>query len=453
MSRMAPTQHDSAAAPLVVELEEWDRVGPEHDRRLAGVSIVGNPKAERIAQALGGRMQIRQRHDGLEVATTSFVGVVEVGPLRIVVRPKLPASPLACLLRYAYGLRDLATLDATQVSTLRHELHDLLVAMLATEAEELLHRGLARRYVAVAAKLDSPRGRLLVADLARAGGLREPRLPCLHFERRADWPLNRVLHAGLASASTMTADSGLRRRVHRLMDLFGDVTPSAGLKLADVELAQRGLTRLTAAYGPALTIVHLLQAMRGADLQMADRGSAMPGFLFDMNRFFQRLLPRFLHDNLTTARIADEWGIRHVFAYAPGANPKHRNAPAPRPDFALFQGHAPHAFLDAKYRDIWARGLPPEWLYQLSIYALSSPARTSVVLYASTSADARDEKIEIREPFGRSNGPSASVVVRPVPLLRLAELVAPEHTARLANERRGWANQLVAVHPRLPNRA
>ncbi len=177
----------------------------------------------------------------------------------------------------------------------------------------------------------------------------------------------------------------------------------------------------------------------------------MPGFLFDMNLFFQRLLSRFLHDNLTIARIVDERRIRNMFAYAPDANPKHRSAPTP--DFALFHGDMLHGFMDAKYRDTWTRGFPAEWLYQLSIYALSSPARTSLMLYATTSAEASDERVEIRDPLWRSPGVSASVVLRPVPLLRLAELVTPERKSSRAAERRQWAEQLVTMKHRLPARA
>ena len=113
----------------------------------------------------------------------------------------------------------------------------------------------------------------------------------------------------------------------------------------------------------------------------------MPGFLFDMNIFFQRLVSRFLHDNLTSARIADEVPIRNLFAYASDGNPKRRSAPAPRPDYALFGGDMLHGFLDAKYRDIWERTLPAEWLYQLSLYAVASPSQVSVLALTSTAND------------------------------------------------------------------
>src|ERR1019366_9867300 len=108
--------------------------------------------------------------DGLEITSTSFVGRVDVGPFRIAIGPKLPAMPLARLLRYAYGLRDVTAVEETRSPTTRHGLHDLLIALLAAEVEELLHRGLARRYTPDSERLESPRGRILVEEIVRHGG-------------------------------------------------------------------------------------------------------------------------------------------------------------------------------------------------------------------------------------------------------------------------------------------
>jgi 5-methylcytosine-specific restriction enzyme subunit McrC len=96
-------------------------------------------------------------------------------------------------------------------------------------------------------------------------------------------------------------------------------------------------------------------------------------------------------------------------------------------------------FLDAKYRDIWEGRLPAEWLYQLSIYALASPNEVSVLLYASMSAEARDERVEVRQPVLWSNKRPASVILRPVPLPYLAELLDPDRARSLAGERRQLA--------------
>jgi len=213
----------------------------------------------------------------------------------------------------------------------------------------------------------------------------------------------------------------------------------------DIDRAERGLTRLTAANAPALSIIRLLHDMLGLGFEPEGALSRIPGFLFDMNRFFQRLLSRFLHDNLVTARVEDEWAIRNIFAFAVHANPRQRTAPAPRPDFALFSGNALRGFLDAKYRDIWEHDVSAEWLYQLSMYALASPTRVSVMLYASMSAEARDEQIDVRSPMhGLSDG-SAAVILRPVPLSRLGLLLDPDQAVGLAAERRRMAAKLVTL--------
>jgi 5-methylcytosine-specific restriction enzyme subunit McrC len=167
------------------------------------------------------------------------------------------------------------------------------------------------------------------------------------------------------------------------------------------------------------------------------------GFLFDMNIFFQRLLSRFLSENLTSRQIKDEHAIGNVFAYS--VNPKGRTAPKPRPDYALFHNNRLCGFLDAKYRDVWEKGLPPDWLYQLAIYALASPSQVSVLLYATMTDNARDEQIEIDQPINWSSEGPACVIVRPVPLPKLAELVHPNRGARLSTERRRFADALVLL--------
>jgi 5-methylcytosine-specific restriction enzyme subunit McrC len=236
--------------------------------------------------------------------------------------------------------------------------------------------------------------------------------------------------------------------VHQLSAAFWDVEQLGRLGMEHIESAERELTRLTAACGPALTIIRLLQDMLGVSFDSGQLSSRIPGFLFDMNAFFQRLLSRFLHENLVDSWIEDERAIRSLFAYAPSANPKRRRAPAPRPDYALFRDKTLEGFVDAKYRDIWDRNLPAEWLYQLSIYALASPARVSVLLYGSMSEAALDERVEVRQPLAWSNNEPASVIVRPVPLSYLAELVDPDQARIRTRERRNLAEQLVLLSTR-----
>jgi 5-methylcytosine-specific restriction enzyme subunit McrC len=444
-------QSDIKLGPIV--LKEWDRVGPATCPQLKGTSLKDDVAAQRLADSLRSRVDIREGYGGLEIATTSFVGHIDVGPLRIAIQPKLPAMPLTILLRYAYGLRDVGILDETRTPTTRHGLHDLLIALLAAEVEELLHRGLVRRYISVSERLGSPRGRILIEEIVRHGGVKEASLPCLHFDRRTDWQLNQVLRAGLGVAGRMTEDRELRWRIHQLAAMFGNVEHKDRLDERDLDQVERGLTRLTATSAPALTIIRLLLGMQGASFEPIADPHRTPGFLFDMNYFFQRLLSRFLHENLTGHTIKDEYAAGNIFAYASDANPKRRSLPKPRPDFAPFRAKKLTGFLDAKYRDIWEKGFPAGWLYQLSIYALASPNQASILLYGTMSAEARDERIDIRQPVLWSSKGAAFVILRPVPLQRLAELLDPSRSDRSAAERKRFADELVIFDRQSFNRA
>jgi 5-methylcytosine-specific restriction enzyme subunit McrC len=428
-------------APII--LSEWTRIGPAEYPELGRVQL--DLPVKRSLASLRGRIDIRPGFDGLEIESTSFVGRIDVGSLRVAIQPKLPAVPLTKLLRYAYGLRDIGTIGETSTPTVYDGLHDLLISMLADEVDELLHRGLARHYIAISADLGSPRGKILVEQFAQRGGAIEARLPCRYFERRVNWQLNQVLRAGLRTATWMTDDRSLRRRVHALADRLDDIQDIDRLTTDDIDRAERALTRLTSASAPALTLIRLLTEMQGVAFEPNKPTSRTPGFLFDMNRFFQRLLSRFLRENLVLEQIKDESAIGSLFAYSADANPKRRSSPRPRPDYALVRGTKVEAFLDAKYRDIWEKGYPSDWLYQLAIYALASPSQVSVMLYATMSAGAQDECIEIRQPLTWSNKGPAVVILRPVLLQKLVECVSPDRKHAAPFQRRQFAIDLVRL--------
>ena len=102
-ARMTPTPRPDDTRPFVVELTEWDQVGPAQNLRLKACSLASDVQSRQLAEALRGRLEIREGYEGLEITSTSFVGRVDVGPLRIAIRPKLPEMPLARLLSTRMG--------------------------------------------------------------------------------------------------------------------------------------------------------------------------------------------------------------------------------------------------------------------------------------------------------------------------------------------------------------
>jgi 5-methylcytosine-specific restriction enzyme subunit McrC len=202
------------------------------------------------------------------------------------------------------------------------------------------------------------------------------------------------------------------------------------------------MNRLTVAYEPAISLIEILLDSSGVSLHGAPQEPRLPGFLFDMNRFFQRLLGRFLRENLPDHRVQEEEAIKGMMEYSPEYNPRNCRAPAPRPDYCVKTKEGKTLLLDAKYRDLWSEDLPREMLYQLAIYALSqrSPGRATI-LYPTMNSAARDSVVRIHEPS--SGNPRAEVVQRPVNLGDLAKLLPPGSGINAARQRQEFALKLV----------
>jgi 5-methylcytosine-specific restriction enzyme subunit McrC len=207
--------------------------------------------------------------------------------------------------------------------------------------------------------------------------------------------------------------------------------------------ALQAIDRCTVAYTSALTLVSLLLQSKGIALEGRHTTLPLPGFLFDMNRFFQALISCFLREHLSGYSIKDEPRLRGMFAYDPAHNPRHLPNPIQKPDFVVAQGTTVAAVIDAKYRDLWQHSLPPDMLYQLALYALGPAGATkrSVILYPTLDSEATDQVIAIQEPiYGTSK---AYVTVRPVNLIALDDLLNAPASQSTRRKRAEMAQHLV----------
>jgi 5-methylcytosine-specific restriction enzyme subunit McrC len=207
--------------------------------------------------------------------------------------------------------------------------------------------------------------------------------------------------------------------------------------------ARKAIDRRTVAYTSALTLIDLLLQSKGIALEGRSTTIPLPGFLFDMNRFFQALISRFLHEHLSGYAIKDEPKLRGMFAYDPAHNPLHRQAPVQKPDFVVMQGTKVAAVIDAKYRDLWQLSLSREMLYQLALYALGPAGATkrSAILYPTLDSTATDQVIAIQDPlYGTSK---AYVALRPVNLIALDDLLNAPASQGTRRKRAELAQYLV----------
>lgn len=410
-----------------LRLTEWERLGPTPGSALAGLVFDRSAAARAEALSRAGQLIVTELRQGIAIEARSHVGRIQLGPLKITIVPKIEGVPLIDLLRYAYGLRDLRLSEEVEHDYAWGGLQELLCAQLAAEAEELLQRGIHRTYRRLTEPLTSPRGRIDFTAYARQRTSAVATLPCDHFPRSDDTLLNQMLMGGLQLAARLTDELSLRVRLRLLGTRLDGSVSQLPVTAETLAAANRNLNRLTKAYRPALALIALLAQGNGLTHQLEEQSARAQGFLFDMNRFFQVLLSRFLREHLSGYDVLDEHRLTGVVAYEPEHNPRRRAAPVLRPDFAILQGQRLVALLDAKYRDLWRQDLPRDMLYQLGMYALSQiDHRTATILYPSVTPGAREARIAIRDPKGANV--QGHVVLRPVDLIKLQGLLRRRNT-------------------------
>jgi 5-methylcytosine-specific restriction enzyme subunit McrC len=422
-------------------MKEWETLRPEPGSGLENRTL--DRKEDRLlSEDLGKRgfLEVTELRTGLLIRSFSHVGKVRLGNIDITVLPKLDHSSMLTLLRYAYGFRKLKLLPASTLRLDESGFADLLVAQLVAETHELIARGLQRAYIPRRDWLASPRGRIDVGRLAAQGGVVTASLPCTHHPRIEDTLLNQVLYSGLDLAGVVASDLQLRREATRLAAVFDEQVSPIRLNATILDRAIEGVNRLTIAYQPALTIIQLLWESHGIVLDETGESVRLHGFLFDMNRFFQSLLSRFLRDNLADYSIRDEFRLRRMMQFVPGFNPRSQRAPTPRPDLVVLHGTQQVAILDAKYRDLWEKALPREMLYQLAIYAMSHEKRAATILYPTTATTAREARITVADPLlGKQ---MALVCLRPVDMGVLKRLITSGHSAVNQRNCRTYAERI-----------
>lgn len=405
-------------------LREWETLSPSNCDKLRGFYLDSSSEVRDSVNRLRELklLDITELRQGTELRAFSHVGRLTLGSLSLSILPKIKGESLVRLLRYAYGFRRLTLLSASSQRVGEYGLEDLLISQLNAEIEELIHRGLLRSYVMQSEQLPSPRGRIDITRLAMNKGQATASLPCKHYPRIVDTPLNRVLLAGLQLAASMSSDIELRRESRRLASLLQEQVSEKVLDVSVLEKANRQMNRLTEAYSPALKIINLLHEAQGVSLHGQFTRLPFRGYLFDMNAFFQSLLSRFLRENLDGFSVRDEFPLKEMLRYSPEFNPQRAKPPTPRPDYVITDRGITRAILDAKYRDLWKNTLPREMLYQLVVYAISHPGNPqSTILYPSTDGAATEARIEVADSlYGRKLG---RVCIRPVHLQTLLEVV------------------------------
>jgi 5-methylcytosine-specific restriction enzyme subunit McrC len=318
---------------ICIDLQEWQKASFKTNQQLAGLVLPEDAATQQVIQHLSDdrKLAIIQHYRGISLEASSYVGRIMLGDVQITIRPKIAALPLLQLVQYAYGLRQLNIFSAVDFDTEAFTFQDLLIYQLALEINELLMRGLQRTYVRRDEQLTIPRGRISMQKIANQGGIIQATLPCTHYLRIEDNLLNQVLLQGLRLGTQLTNDDGLRTKLQYLEHFHLADISSIRLSKQVLDRVSRTINRLTANYQPAITLIEMLFVAGGISMDEPQQTFPLPGFLFDMNLFFQNLLARFLTEHLPEYEMREQFRLEATMSYV--NNPQKRKAPELRPDY------------------------------------------------------------------------------------------------------------------------
>jgi len=402
-------------------LQEWGRSDASMHQELQGLHLDDEEIAS-AARALrqGDLLRVEDRRDGLLIQARRHVGVVQLGPLQVIVQPRLPPKDLWYILAYGMGLEGMKRRSRVELLLPDAPFTDLLALALLEEAEQLWQHGLRRNYYRREEWLASPRGRIDMSRLAAAVPLAEAALPCSHHQLSTDIPENQMVRSGLWMASQMVYSPSVKTEIRRAERQWGEVCRRIPLDEPKLRRLEQGLTRLTETYAPVLRLVTLLHGGKGTADELDAVGSGdpvnLPGFLWNMATLFERFVAQFLQKHLRGADIRRQSKIETLYKVIQA--PPRTRKPRPRPDILIERAGQVVAVLDTKYTDLQGGGLDSEILYQMSVYALAYGSETAsgrifpaIVLYPQVDSPRDDVVYALSDGRG---GMKSHIIVRAI---------------------------------------
>ena len=318
-----------------------------------------------------------------------YVGVVRIGALTLEVLPKTDRQSsrdvdgarwhdaLLGMLRITRRLT-LHTPTSADLRVQKQTLFDLYIAHFLTLVEDLIRRGLVRRYRTVVGNRTTFKGRLLCPGHIRANLARPDRFYVAHQEYDHEHLINRVLATALDAIASLALPHGLRAYHRRVRLSFPDVCP-----IADIDgrhFDRIVLTRRSAHYRAAIDLARLIVLNYAPDVSTG--AEHLLAVMFDMNVLFEQFVG-------TMARRLQLPGVNVRRQVVRSFSRSDERVRIIKPDLLVDRPPAPPLVIDTKWK-VPSSGQPssPD-LKQMYVYNQYFDALRCVLLYPRPTGQTR----------------------------------------------------------------
>ncbi len=306
----------------------------------------------------------------------SKVGALELGALRVRIRPKLAIDRVLFLLAYS------ADPKLWDRRTAAFGEHDDLVEAVAVgfvhQVRQAIRQGLLQGYRTREEALAGLRGRLRFDDQIRRRFGRFPPAEVRYDDFTVDIEENRILRAAVERLGQLELRSlHTRRSLRALAEALAGVSH---VRYAPRRLPEISYTRLNARYRPAVELARRI--LQATSFDLAGGGIDARGFLVDMNRLFEDFVIVALREHL---RLSSSSFPRNARGRRLTLDEAGRISL--EPDISWWAGSRCRFVGDVKYkRSFEGRGGNAD-SYQLLSYATAANLPDGMLIYAAGEAE------------------------------------------------------------------
>jgi 5-methylcytosine-specific restriction enzyme subunit McrC len=312
----------------------------------------------------------------------NFVGVIRIGNTTIEILPKADKkgsnTQYDCdkwqrALLNMLGLCNKLNVDSvsqTNLSKRSNSLLDLYFQIYLNELNQLLHRGLIKRYRQTEGNLNKLKGRLLFSKQISNNLIHQERMYTEHQTYDQENIYNQILLKGLSILSKFVSNATILDQINRILFNFPQIEE---VPIKESDFDRLVINRKTEPYQEALKIAKMIILNYSPDIRSGQQ--EMIALLFDMNKLWEEYVYRML------LRATDD-SLKVKY----NQSKKFWEGKTIRPDIEIIKkegGSIKSYIIDTKWKIIDQKSPADNDLKQMFAYNLLWEADKSMLLYPS----------------------------------------------------------------------
>ncbi len=369
-----------------IYLDEWTKVKPYEIKRRYGIDKLSNKDLDLIIELeRQNKINIRRYSTGIEIESTSYVGIIKLSEFQIIITPKIPKIQLARMISFSFGLNNIKYLEEeTNITAKEGLISEIMALLYIKEVEKLILKGLSQRYREKEEVLSFCRGTIVFNKLARKSSLGLT-LPCRYQELTLDIPENIIILASLKELIKRVNTLSLKRKINILIEKLSLKVSHEPLSRILLNKVKQEGDRLTSHYATVIQLTEMIINM--SDFSLTSGINKYTSFLLDMNLLFERFLYQYFIKG-TDSNINIEYQSSLNNRYISKNSGEHRLMP----DYLFCRDKELIAIADAKYKDYDNKSISSADLYQLTVYGIANQQNISTVYLFYPSGEEYTEK-------------------------------------------------------------